>query len=428
MDDLRTDGVRSPRRRRSWLVAGVVVVATVLLAAGWAAASVLQSPAQREASVTAPTAGPVFATVTEGTLSRSLDFTGVVGPSSSTDLTLSAGPDAALSVVTAKPVESGSSLRSGDLLTEVNGRPVFIVTSQFPFYRDMGVGDSGPDVRALQEMLLGRGFENAVDGVFGSGTEGAVSRWFASAGYTVQARAGSTDAATGSSTASGAAGSTEPSTGPRASNGVPTPTKQTYISLSEVTTMPYDVARVARGLSVGARVAVGGTPDLVLGAPDSVVTVSGTPSELASVAEGDRVSVTLPNRVVEGSVSSIGSSTTAPSASGNSEAAPRTQGDSADGPTASLVVVPDEPVEYQENGTNQVRVSVVKAVLAEAALVVPVLAVTDRGGGNAVVIKRGPDLALTEIPVTILATQQGAVAIRPVDPEGLNTGDEVRVG
>lgn len=70
----------------------------------------------------------------------------------------------------------------GSLLYEVGDRGVFAVAASEPFYRDLTVGVKGEDVRALQEMLVSRGYDAVADGNFGTGTQAALKKFQADAG------------------------------------------------------------------------------------------------------------------------------------------------------------------------------------------------------------------------------------------------------
>jgi hypothetical protein len=416
----------SPRRR--WVVVAAGVSAVALIAIGWVAAFVFQSPAQREASVAPPSSVPIFATVTEGTLARSSDFTGTVGPSSSRSVTLSADANSSVLVITARPVNVGATFSSGDLLTEVNGRPVFTLTSEFSMYRDIGLGDSGPDVRVLQEALQKRGYGTAVDGKFGSGTAQAVDRWFKDSGYEPVQRAVPSTGRSASPSQDSASDATPVPTSSVAPKTTAETATAVFVPLTAMATMPYETARVSKGLRVGDRVAVSDKPDVVFGAMDAVVTVSTAPSELGDVVNGDRATIIVDGQTLDGAISAVttgsGATTASPGSAGSTEA----PGGAVEDQTASMVVVPDTPLDPASIGTDQARVTVVKDVLADAALIVPVLAVTDRGAGDAVVTKRMPDAALREVPVVILATYEGAVAVRPTETGALAVGEEVQVG
>ena len=57
-------------------------------------------------------------------------------------------------VVTAIGVKVGERVRTGDLLATVSGVPAYAFVTRIPFYRDLGVGDTGPDVAALERALV----------------------------------------------------------------------------------------------------------------------------------------------------------------------------------------------------------------------------------------------------------------------------------
>lgn len=77
----------------------------------------------------------------------------------------------------------GSTVRSGDLLAQVSGKPVLLLELPFPLYRDILGGDSGEDVSALQEELRSLGYyRGVVDGKYGVGTAQAVEQLYAAHG------------------------------------------------------------------------------------------------------------------------------------------------------------------------------------------------------------------------------------------------------
>ncbi len=91
--------------------------------------------------------------------------------------------EAAGVVVTAHHREPGAVLRSGQVLMEVNGRPIVALALPFRLYRDLHPEDSGADVRAVQQALQTIGFySGAVDGSYGVGTARAVRDLFRSVG------------------------------------------------------------------------------------------------------------------------------------------------------------------------------------------------------------------------------------------------------
>jgi len=86
-------------------------------------------------------------------------------------------------VVTDVFVEPAAVIESLRPILEVNGRPLFVVETAFPFYRDIAWRDTGPDVEALQRLLSSAGHPVAVDGDFGPKTQAALAAWYAQHGY-----------------------------------------------------------------------------------------------------------------------------------------------------------------------------------------------------------------------------------------------------
>jgi multidrug efflux pump subunit AcrA (membrane-fusion protein) len=89
-------------------------------------------------------------------------------------------------VVTKLPVSNGELLVAGRVLVEISGRPVFALPGQFPAYRDLKPGATGPDVLQLQRALRGLGFRTGTDkdGTFGAGTAAALTALYTAHGYT----------------------------------------------------------------------------------------------------------------------------------------------------------------------------------------------------------------------------------------------------
>jgi hypothetical protein len=85
-------------------------------------------------------------------------------------------------VVTSAAKATGDQVTPGELIAVVSGRPLLILPSSVPLYRDMASGDSGPDVTAFQEALAAFGYPVAVTGTFDRATQIALSAWYTAAG------------------------------------------------------------------------------------------------------------------------------------------------------------------------------------------------------------------------------------------------------
>jgi peptidoglycan hydrolase-like protein with peptidoglycan-binding domain len=82
------------------------------------------------------------------------------------------------------PVRAGQSVRSGQVIAEVSGRPVIVLSGRFPAYRDIGDGDEGPDVRQLQQALRAR-YGTPVTGRADHRTLADLRRLYRAIGYPV---------------------------------------------------------------------------------------------------------------------------------------------------------------------------------------------------------------------------------------------------
>ncbi|MFJ4685932.1 peptidoglycan-binding protein [Streptomyces sp. NPDC088789] len=172
--------------RRRW-VAAVAAGSTLLAVAGFAAAQVIKSPAQAAADTEPPPADVLTAPVERRVLKETVVVRGTVAAGQSVTVTPVAGGEegAAEPVVTKLPVDAGDTVRAGQLLLEVSGRPVFVLKGELPVYRDLKPGAKGDDVTQMQKALRGLGHGTGDDrsGVFGSGTKAALRSLYAGLGY-----------------------------------------------------------------------------------------------------------------------------------------------------------------------------------------------------------------------------------------------------
>jgi hypothetical protein len=83
-------------------------------------------------------------------------------------------------VISALPVDVGSEVAAGTVVAGVSGRPLIVLQGAVPAYRDIRIGDSGPDVEQLQEALAAVGYSLAIDGQYGTGTAAAVAELYRS--------------------------------------------------------------------------------------------------------------------------------------------------------------------------------------------------------------------------------------------------------
>ncbi|MCP4087381.1 MAG: peptidoglycan-binding protein [Actinomycetia bacterium] len=109
----------------------------------------------------------------EGELSRSEALRGVLRVEDSGEFRLSGS-----GTITWRDPADLIAVESGNTILELDLHPVVAIEGQVPMFRDLAQGDSGPDVRQLQEFLRIRGFfEGELDGRFGLATTSAVKLW-----------------------------------------------------------------------------------------------------------------------------------------------------------------------------------------------------------------------------------------------------------
>lgn len=160
----------------------LAVALALLGAVTWLAANRVQSPNQIAANAVPPAPEPVVATLMSGYLHSPITLSTIARSERIVSVNR---PSALVGVVTFSELVPGDILEPGSLILRANGRPVFVIEAPFPFYRDFGGGDTGDDVRALQEGLQDAGYSTGRDraGFFGAGTKAALTRLYLDAGY-----------------------------------------------------------------------------------------------------------------------------------------------------------------------------------------------------------------------------------------------------
>jgi multidrug efflux pump subunit AcrA (membrane-fusion protein) len=160
-------------------LAGVVLSGV----AGWCAGTRVQSSSEAELSTRPPAASPITAEVEQRELASTIVTRGTVRYNDPVAVTLASGSAGGTALVTREPV-AGTELNEGTVMMEVSGQPVFALAGDRPMYRDIRPGDTGDDVRQLEEALQRMGFDpGAVDGRFDGATASAIEAWYESASY-----------------------------------------------------------------------------------------------------------------------------------------------------------------------------------------------------------------------------------------------------
>jgi hypothetical protein len=175
------DRIRVTKTTRIWtVVVGLLVTGGLV---GAFAAGRVSSASQQAAIAVPPSPSTLTAVVEAGPLKKVVHFSGKVTFPAGTILRATAAPASMKAVVTKVAVTSGQTVRGGELLAEISGRPLFLLEGQFPLYRELHAGDQGSDVTELQLGLRKVFGLPHVTGTFDSDTERAVRRLYSGYGY-----------------------------------------------------------------------------------------------------------------------------------------------------------------------------------------------------------------------------------------------------
>ena len=173
------------------MVAATAAIAVATGAAGWFAGTQVRSPADAAADHRPPPASLITVAVQERTLTATVNAQGTVAYGAPKPLTLTGsvatGPDAAAAPIVTKAPVADRTLREGDVLLEVSGRPVFVLAGTVPMYRTLTRGSVGDDVRqvraALRRLLPGRYVSRS--GPLDTAALGALDAWYERRGYAI---------------------------------------------------------------------------------------------------------------------------------------------------------------------------------------------------------------------------------------------------
>ncbi len=152
-------------KKRSILTAlGALIAAVIIFIVGWWAARATLTTTTEPT----PTAEVLTAEAREGRVGRTFNFSVTI----QTPFLPVAVNQLSGVVTKVGPAEAAD----GSVLVVVGDQGIIAVESALPFYRDLGPGVRGEDVRALQSTLIHTGYlAGEADGVFGSLTARALS-------------------------------------------------------------------------------------------------------------------------------------------------------------------------------------------------------------------------------------------------------------
>lgn len=162
---------RVPRLRR---IIGFLVIVVAGMAGSFLAGSYIKSP-QSAALDSINTPIKVTATVERRTLASTLIIPGSMTPGTSVGIAASVPPGTERAVITRMLVAVGDTLKPGTIVATVSGRPLIVISTSVPLYRDLKDGDNGQDVSALQNWLQSIGYRPNMTGIFDKSTQESVA-------------------------------------------------------------------------------------------------------------------------------------------------------------------------------------------------------------------------------------------------------------
>jgi hypothetical protein len=339
--DHRVAGTPGRGRRRV-----LIGIGAALIAAGIAVAvAEVSASTARPASGAADNSAPVsLATVTRRSLSSQQQVTATLGYAG--DMTVISQ---ATGTITGLPLP-GQVVHQGQVLYQVSGDPVVLLSGATPAYRSLSEGMTGPDVTELNTDLVKLGYATSSEVAPGSSYFGWQTAY---ALEKLQAALGVTQTGT--------------------------------LALGQAVFLPAAARVTSLSATLGAPAQPGAT---VLTATSTTrqVSIDLDAAQQTEVKAGDKVTITLPgNQTTPGVISSIGTVATTGSAgsgSGSGSSASGSGSGSGSGtPTITVLVTPADPAATGSWDQAPVTVTITTATVRDA-LVVPVDALLALGGGG----------------------------------------------
>ncbi|PSK92401.1 hypothetical protein CLV30_13217 [Haloactinopolyspora alba] len=172
----------SGRRNRTVVI--VAAVAAGALGVGVFAGTRITSPADAAARTEPPEATDVTVPVERRPLKSEVVTRGDVTFAGSVDISPEVGGLSTPPIVTGRVPKAGDTVKEGEAVLEIVGRPLIVLAGELPMYRSLRPGMSGPDVQQLEKTLDRLGFDPGdVDDSYTAYTGGAVEELFESVGY-----------------------------------------------------------------------------------------------------------------------------------------------------------------------------------------------------------------------------------------------------
>lgn len=456
--------LRLPRPGPSRAVAGTTIIALAMGATGWLIGAQVQSPADAAAAHRAPTASLVTVAVERRTLTATVTAQGTLSYGAPRQLALSGvvaggdGQPADTQLITKAP-NAGSTLREGDVLLEVSGRPVFVFKGTVPMYRTVLRGSTGDDVHqlrlAMRRLMPSRNL--ASTGPFNDSLIAAVKAWYAKKGYVATgpsteqraqlrqlqqaveaAKTGSGDSNTGESEASKAGdGDSEVSTvGGQALADAKADLatfRKTYgvsVASGEILFLPklptrVDTVTVKAGAAAGGSIGTVADPVLVVngdvGDEDADLLKKGMAATLSSDSGGS-FGATLTGVGADAAVGPIKTN----EADAETEGGEINGGEEATGTPIRLK--PKNAKRLAQFAGQAFKITIKVGSTGKAVLAVPVAAVFTSADGNARLTVQAATGQTRDVPIKTGLTTDGYVQVTAQKGGQLQAGDRVVVG
>ena len=451
--DIPLAASRLIRRQRIFLI--IVALAAVVSIAGLVASAFVKSPAQRAADQAPPHATVLTVPVLKEVLKTTVVIRGVIGSTSSVDVTL---PTSTSSVVSALPKKVGDPVAPGQVVAQVAGRPVIALPGSVPAYRDLKPGQTGPDVAQLQAALIALGYADAdASGSYGSGTKLAVTALYNHLGYdpasvgdaadpasqsllqsaqdsvTQAQRKVDSDSAAVASALGGAAVSAARQELTYSEQDLSTArsrlayligTTGVEFPQAEIVFIPFASAVIgAVNVKVGSPVPAT-TPLLSIDSASLIVSGLVPPSQQQLVKSGMNVQIDddVNSRTSTGVVTNVG-----PFTSGTSDQATASQAPATPTPGYPLLVTPAAALPITWLGAD-VRLTILAASTPTEVLVVPIAAIISSADGGTLVTVVEPGGNLRRVGITVGANANGMVEVTPTSGASLAEGELVVTG
>lgn len=390
------DQLRFGRWRR---IAAAALVVVALLATGWGAALVFQSPAQVEAHRQAPPPSDLTAQVSEGELARNISAQVTYAYEIVTRVPFV--PVSERDVITASPLKQGDAVAEFTVVAGVNDRPRFATSGSFPYYRDLTEGDQGADVRQLQTALAAAGYRVDADGSFGAQTTNAITEAYKQSGYVPPM--------TSELPSKSEPGPTEPGTAPASK-------RKLSVPLAELLVVPVLPADLLAPIPVGAILA--DTTALDVGA-----------GRIVAIADVNAATATHVRSQMKGTLTGLGDGPkSATVIAVNSAEIERHKGEGAKDQDErwSITLVPDTEPQPRVVGSSGVA-HITTEIAAPRSLIVPTSAMVTAGRGSPHVLKLSGD-RFVRVEVRELGSMEGRTAIEPTTSGELAPDDRVKIG